>query len=94
MRLSRSCLPIGHDDSIEAIEYVVNHRRRQQSISLILARLQVEYMVILEFFQVEARPDQDYLRVIVRVLSLHTLDSAFLAQLILTLQEGTHTNHH
>ena len=57
MGFSRTCLSVGHDNAIKSIEDIIDNWSRQEVVSLVLALVHVQHVVILELLHVEARPN-------------------------------------
>ena len=60
MCLARSCLTVGHDDSIEAIEDVSHHRMCDLGVGVILARVHLHHAIESKVALVKAGPNEGY----------------------------------
>ena len=94
MGLAGASLPVGHDDTIETIEDISDDRLRQLFVSQLLVAVHRQAVVEHKVALVKPLADQRYLRVLHRVVCLHTKVLAlFPALLNLLLQKGPDSDY-
>ena len=95
MGLARSCLTVGHDHTVEAVEHIANDRCCNMRVRLVLACVHLKNAVKAEVTLVKTRANKRQRLVVVWVVRFNALHAAFLTALCpFTHQEWSNADYH